>query len=109
MDKKYWYIKRSDIFSSMSHEEMERLAQLSTMCEFSKGSTVYLPDEPSEHAYLLKEGAKVVDGRLAVVVGTVMVRLFFLMPVLVERYAPDALRGLFRHPQNGKGTQKRVS
>jgi CRP-like cAMP-binding protein len=57
MDKKYWYIKRSDIFSSMSHEEMERLAQLSTMCEFSKGSTVYLPDEPSEHVYLLKEGA----------------------------------------------------
>ena len=57
MDKKYWYIKRSDIFSSMSHEEMERLAHLSTMCEFSKGSTVYLPDEPSEHVYLLKEGA----------------------------------------------------
>jgi len=57
MDKKYWYIKRSDIFSSMSHEEMERLARLSTMCEFSKGSTVYLPDEPSVHVYLLKEGA----------------------------------------------------
>jgi CRP-like cAMP-binding protein len=57
MDKKYWYIKRSDIFSSMSHEDMERLASLSTMCEFSKGAIVYLPDEPSEHIYLLKEGA----------------------------------------------------
>lgn len=57
MDRKYWYIKRSDIFSSMSHEEMERFASLSSMCEFSKGSTVYLPDEPSEHVYLLKEGA----------------------------------------------------
>lgn len=34
--------------------------------------------------------ALVVDGRLAVVVGTVMVLLFFLMPVWVERYAPDA-------------------
>lgn len=56
MDKKYWYIKHSDIFSVMSHEEMERLASLSTMCEFKKGATIYLLDEPSEHVYLLKEG-----------------------------------------------------
>lgn len=56
MDRKYWYIKRSDIFSAMSDDEMERLARLSTMCEFSKGAIVYLPDEPSEHIYLLKEG-----------------------------------------------------
>jgi CRP-like cAMP-binding protein len=56
MDKKIWYIKRSDIFSVMSHEEMERLASLSTMCEFKKGSVIYLLDEPSEHIYLLKEG-----------------------------------------------------
>ena len=57
MDKKYWYIKRSDIFSSMSHEDMERLADLSKMCEFRKGAIVYLPDEPSDQIYLLKEGA----------------------------------------------------
>jgi len=56
VDKKYWYIKRSDIFSVMSHEEMERLAALSTMCEFKKGTIIYLLDEPSEHVYLLKEG-----------------------------------------------------
>lgn len=57
MENKYWYIKRSDIFSVMSHEEMERLASLSTMCEFKKDATIYLLDEPSEHVYLLKEGA----------------------------------------------------
>lgn len=56
MDNKYWYIKRSDIFSVMSHEEMEKLASLSTMCEFKKGATIYLLDDPSEHVYLLKEG-----------------------------------------------------
>ena len=56
MDKKFWYIKRSDIFSVMSHDEMERLASLSTMCEFKKGAAIYLLDEPSEHVYLLKEG-----------------------------------------------------
>lgn len=53
--------------------------------------------------------ALVVDGRPAVVVGTVMV-LFFLMPVWVERYAPDArYAGLFRHPQDGKGKQNRMT
>ena len=57
MDKKYWYIKRSDLFSTMSHEEMERLAGLSTMCEFKKGAVVYLPEESSDQVYLLKEGA----------------------------------------------------
>ena len=57
MDRKYWYIKRSDIFSVISHDEMMRLAQLSTMREVRKGETVYLPDEASEHVYLLKEGA----------------------------------------------------
>lgn len=56
MDRKYWYIKRADIFSSMSQEEMEWLAQRSVMCGFSKGAVIYLSDEPSEHVYLLKEG-----------------------------------------------------
>lgn len=56
MEQKYWYIKKSDIFSVMSHEEMERLAGLSIMCEFKKGATIYLLDEPSEHVFLLKEG-----------------------------------------------------
>jgi len=56
MEQKYWYIKKSDIFSVMSHEEMERLAGLSFMCEFKKGATIYLLDEPSEHVFLLKEG-----------------------------------------------------
>jgi len=53
--------------------------------------------------------ALVVNGRLAVVVGIVMVLLFFLMPVWVERHAPDSLRGLFRHPQNGKGKHNRMT
>ena len=57
MDRKYWYIKRADIFSEMSPEEMEWLAHRSVMCTFVKGAVIFLPDEPSDHAYLLKEGA----------------------------------------------------
>ena len=43
--------------------------------------------------------ALVVDGRLAVVFGIVMVLLLFLLPVWAERHAPEKLRAMFRHPQ----------
>jgi len=46
--------------------------------------------------------ALVVDDRLAVAAGIVMVLLFFLMPVWVERYAPEKLRGLFRHHRHAE-------
>jgi CRP/FNR family transcriptional regulator len=57
LDRKYWYIKRADIFSEMSPEGMQWLAQHSVMCTFVKGAVIFLPDEPSNHVYLLKEGA----------------------------------------------------
>jgi uncharacterized membrane protein YdjX (TVP38/TMEM64 family) len=41
--------------------------------------------------------ALVVDGRLAIIVGIVVVLLLFLLPVWVERYAPEKLRNVFRH------------
>lgn len=41
--------------------------------------------------------ALLVNGKLAVAVGIVMVLLLFLMPLWVERYAPESLRGMFRH------------
>lgn len=41
--------------------------------------------------------ALVVDGRVAGLFGAVMVALFFLTPVWMERYAPERLRAMFRH------------
>ena len=49
--------------------------------------------------------ALVVDGRVAVVFGLIMVLLFFLTPVWIERYAPEKLRSMFRHSQ-GKSTEQ---
>ena len=43
--------------------------------------------------------ALLVDGRLAVAVGIVVVLLLLLAPLWVERYAPERLRRLFRHSQ----------
>ncbi|KAF0218629.1 MAG: hypothetical protein FD174_2722 [Geobacteraceae bacterium] len=39
----------------------------------------------------------VIDRHLAVVLGLVMVFLFFLVPFWIERYAPVTIRGMFRH------------
>ncbi len=57
MDRKYWYIKRADLFSTLLPEEVAWLAQRSEMCTFARGAVIYLPSDPSEHVYLLKEGA----------------------------------------------------
>lgn len=42
----------------------------------------------------------VVNSKLAVAGGVIMVLLFFLLPIWVERYAPLAVRDIFRH-RNG--------
>lgn len=52
---------------------------------------------PLTFAYNNFGAALVVDGKLAVIGGVIMVLLFFLMPVWVERYAPEKLRNVFRH------------
>ena len=54
---------------------------------------------PLTFVYNYFGSALVVDGRLAVVFGIVMVVLLFLLPVWVERYAPEKLRDMFRHQQ----------
>lgn len=56
---------------------------------------------PLTFVYNYFGAALVVDGRLAAVFGIVMVLLLFLLPVWVERYAPEKLRDMFRHQQNG--------
>lgn len=56
MDRKFWYIKRADLFSAMSDADVEHLSKVSSMCGFKKGEVIYFPEEPSEHVYLLKEG-----------------------------------------------------
>lgn len=43
-----------------------------------------------------------VDSSLAMAFGAVMVLLFFLIPVWLERYAPEKLRSMFRHSQQAE-------
>ncbi len=53
---KLWYLKRINLFSDMSSEEMESLAQKTRMESVSKKTPIFFPGDPSQQVYLLKEG-----------------------------------------------------
>lgn len=53
---KIWYLKRINLFKSMSQEEMMQLAKKVVEKSFRKKETIYLPGEPGNHVYLLKKG-----------------------------------------------------
>jgi len=53
---KIWYLKKINLFKSMSQEEMMQLAQKVVEKSFRKKETIYLPGQPGNHVYLLKKG-----------------------------------------------------
>lgn len=69
-----------------------------TKMSFKKFSlATFLGMLPLTFAYNYFGSTLVIDGRLAVILGLVMVLLFFLVPLWIERHAPAAIRGMFRH------------
>ncbi|MDA3904321.1 MAG: Crp/Fnr family transcriptional regulator [Desulfuromusa sp.] len=64
MEQKIWYIKKTGgLFSSLSEEEHEWLAEISKMVTCRRKHQFYLSDELSDKIYLVKEG-KVRLGRV---------------------------------------------
>jgi len=64
---------------------------------------------PLTFVYNYFGSALIVDKRVAIGLGLVMVLLFFLVPLWIERYAPLAIRGMFRHTEPdaiSHGTEK---
>lgn len=53
---KLWYLKKINLFTGMSSEEMETLAQKTRMESVSKKTPIFFPGDPSQQVYLLKEG-----------------------------------------------------
>lgn len=56
MHDKLWYIKSADVFHGMSFQEHEHLASISRMVSFQRDKIIFLPDDSSNHVYLVKEG-----------------------------------------------------
>jgi len=53
---KLWYLKRINLFTEMSSEEMGALAKKTRMESVSKKTPIFFPGDPSQQIYLLKEG-----------------------------------------------------
>jgi CRP-like cAMP-binding protein len=51
-----WYLKRFNIFEEFGPEEMEALVHITHMGKVPASQPLYLPDDPSDKVYLLKEG-----------------------------------------------------
>ncbi len=54
--KKLWYLKKINVFSELSWQELKELKRITRMVSYRKNELVYLPGDPSELVYLLKKG-----------------------------------------------------
>lgn len=53
---KLWYIERFNLFNGLQRHDMEELARMSLMETKTKGTYIYLPSDPANSVFLLKEG-----------------------------------------------------
>jgi CRP/FNR family cyclic AMP-dependent transcriptional regulator len=53
---KLWYLKKFNIFKEFDPEEMESLVHITHMGKVQAGQPLFLPDDPSDKVFLLKEG-----------------------------------------------------
>lgn len=51
-----WQLKQFDLLSQLNEDQLEELSQWIKDRSFRKGEPIYLPGEPSESVYFLKEG-----------------------------------------------------
>jgi CRP/FNR family transcriptional regulator, cyclic AMP receptor protein len=53
---KLWYFERFRMLSALSDVQRRHLEKLTRMLEVKRGTTIYLPGDPSDQIYLLKSG-----------------------------------------------------
>ncbi len=59
---KLWYISRFDLLMGMSKQEMQNVAAMTRMTSHRRGDLIYLPGDPSNSIYFLKEGRMKITG-----------------------------------------------
>ncbi len=56
MAQTFWHIRNCSLFGRLSDQQLQRLEQRSRMRKFPKGSSIYLPADTADSAFLLAEG-----------------------------------------------------
>lgn len=55
-DTKLWWLEKIHLFQGLSEDEMNKIAERSTLKSKEKGSYIYFPNEPSNVIFFLKNG-----------------------------------------------------
>ncbi len=56
MGQTFWHIRNCSLFGRLTDSEMEQLESRSRLRKFPKGSSIYLPADAADSAFLLAEG-----------------------------------------------------
>ena len=56
MSQSFWHIRNCSLFGRLSDEQLERLERKSLYRKFPKGSSIYLPQDTADAAFLVAEG-----------------------------------------------------
>lgn len=56
METRSWHLRKLDIFSGLSEEELNQLEGMATTASFSKGQYLYSPGEAAESVFILEQG-----------------------------------------------------
>lgn len=54
--KKMWFLSQINLFSAMTPQDMQQMESITSMCQTAKNEIVYLPGDPADSIYLLKQG-----------------------------------------------------
>lgn len=56
MSNSFWHVRNCSLFQRLSDDQLDALEQRARIRKFPKGSSIYLPSDTSDAAYLLAEG-----------------------------------------------------
>lgn len=55
-DEKYHYLREVDIFQDLTHQELIEVSDMTRMCLYPTNHIFYMPDDPGEVLFILKQG-----------------------------------------------------
>ncbi|MEL6269341.1 MAG: Crp/Fnr family transcriptional regulator [Chloroflexota bacterium] len=55
-EEKYDYLREVDIFQDLTNREIEEISEMTRMCLYSSNHIFYMPDDPGEVLFIIKQG-----------------------------------------------------
>lgn len=56
IDEKFYHLREVDIFQDLSDQEVKEIGEMTRMCLYPSSHLFYMPDDPGEVLFILKQG-----------------------------------------------------